>query len=87
MCISYVFYVGAVRYGQEILSAPSGFFTKLVPIVVQNFSDMFPELSARKEYVMSVIAGTIYTTSYYFQSVSQTLLSMFLVSSAISLIW
>jgi alanyl-tRNA synthetase len=46
----------AVRYGQEILGAPNGFFTKLVPIVVANFSDAFPELLAKKEYVMTVIA-------------------------------
>ena len=46
----------AVRYGQEILTAPSGFFTKLVPVVVANFSDMFPELLAKKDFVMSVIA-------------------------------
>ena len=46
----------AVRYGQEILTAPNGFFTKLVPVVVANFSDMFPELLAKKDFVMSVIA-------------------------------
>jgi alanyl-tRNA synthetase len=46
----------AVRYGQEILTAPSGFFTKLVPVVVDNFSDMFPELLVKKDFVMSVIA-------------------------------
>lgn len=46
----------AVRYGQEILTAPNGFFTKLVPVVVENFSDMFPELLAKKDFVMSVIA-------------------------------
>ena len=46
----------AVRYGQEILNAPAGFFTKLVPVVVANFSDMFPELLLKKEFVMSVIA-------------------------------
>lgn len=46
----------AVRYGQEILKGPAGFFTKLVPIVVERFSDAFPELGRRKDYVMSVIA-------------------------------
>ena len=46
----------AVRYGQEILTCPNGFFTKLVPVVVANFSDMFPELLTKKDYVMSVIA-------------------------------
>lgn len=46
----------AVRYGQEMLNAPAGFFTKLVPVVVANFSDMFPELRQREAYVMSVIA-------------------------------
>lgn len=46
----------AVRYGQEMLGAPSGFFTSLVNVVVENFSDVFPELKARQSYVMSVIA-------------------------------
>lgn len=46
----------AVRYGQEILNAPSGFFTKLVPVVVANFSDMFPELLVKKAFVMSIVA-------------------------------
>lgn len=45
----------AVRYGQEILKAPSGFFTSLVPIVVQNFSGAFPELLGRKDFVMGVL--------------------------------
>lgn len=45
----------AVRYGQEILGAPAGFFTSLVPIVVSRFSDFFPELSAKKDFVMSII--------------------------------
>ena len=35
---------------------PGGFFTKLVPVVVENFSDAFPELLAKKEFVMAVIA-------------------------------
>ena len=46
----------AVRYGQEILNAPAGFFTSLVPVVVENFSAAFPELLTRKELVMGVIA-------------------------------
>jgi alanyl-tRNA synthetase len=46
----------AVRYGQEMLNAPSGFFTKLVPVVVENFSEAFPELKQRMSYVMSVVA-------------------------------
>lgn len=46
----------AVRYGQEILGAPPGFFTRLVPVVVDNFSGFFQELRAKKDYVMSVIS-------------------------------
>ena len=46
----------AVRYGQEILNSPPGFFTELVPTVVANFSDAFPELLARKDLVMSIIS-------------------------------
>lgn len=45
----------AVRYGQEILHAPEGFFAKLVPVVVQYFSNAFPELSSRKEFVQNII--------------------------------
>ena len=46
----------AVRYGQEMLGAPAGFFAKLVPVVVKNFSDAFPELISRANFVISVIA-------------------------------
>lgn len=45
----------AVRYGQEMLGAPSGFFAKLVDVVVQNFGETFPELRQRQAYVKSVI--------------------------------
>eukprot|EP00604_Paraphysomonas_vestita_P001745 CAMPEP_0174822746 /NCGR_PEP_ID=MMETSP1107-20130205/18190_1 /TAXON_ID=36770 /ORGANISM="Paraphysomonas vestita, Strain GFlagA" /LENGTH=926 /DNA_ID=CAMNT_0016042605 /DNA_START=308 /DNA_END=3088 /DNA_ORIENTATION=- len=45
----------AVRYGQEILHAPAGFFTKLVPTVVERFSDAFPTLITSKDYTMGVI--------------------------------
>lgn len=46
----------AVRYGQEILGAPAGFFTQLVPVVVENFSVAFPELVGMQSFVMNVIA-------------------------------
>ncbi len=46
----------AVRYGQEMLNAPSGFFAKLVKTVVSNFSGAFPELLNREDFVRSVIA-------------------------------
>eukprot|EP01041_Mallomonas_annulata_P001725 gene1725-3341_t len=45
----------AVRYGQEILGAPAGFFTTLVSIVIQNFSNAFPELLTRKDLVRNII--------------------------------
>jgi alanyl-tRNA synthetase len=45
----------AVRYGQEILHAPAGFFTQLVPIVVEKFSDAFPSLIHSKDYTMGII--------------------------------
>ena len=36
------------------LGAPGGFFAKLVPVVVKNFSDAVPELLSRQEYVQMV---------------------------------
>jgi alanyl-tRNA synthetase len=46
----------AVRYGQEMLGAPGGFFASLVSVVVANFSDAFPELITRQEFVRQIIA-------------------------------
>lgn len=46
----------AVRYGQEILGGSEGFFTKLVPVVVSNFGNAFPELKARMEFVRNIIS-------------------------------
>mmetsp|Transcript_41057 Transcript_41057/g.41939 ORF Transcript_41057/g.41939 Transcript_41057/m.41939 type:complete len:1015 (+) Transcript_41057:17-3061(+) len=46
----------AVRYGQEILSAPAGFFTGLVPIVIEKFSEAYPELASRQDLVKSIIS-------------------------------
>ena len=45
----------AVRYGQEILNAPAGFFTTLVSIVVEKFSGAFPELLAKKDFVRNIL--------------------------------
>ena len=47
----------AVRYGQEILGAPNGFFASLVPVVVENFSSAFPELIPKKDFVIGVISS------------------------------
>jgi alanyl-tRNA synthetase len=46
----------AVRYGDEKLNAPRGFFSKLVPTVVENFKDAFPELVGKASFVQEVIA-------------------------------
>ena len=45
----------AVRYGQEILNAPAGFFTRLVPIVVTLFQDAFPNLLPAQELIMNIV--------------------------------
>ena len=45
----------AVRYGQEILGAPAGFFTKLVPVLVQTLGNFFPSLKAKQAYVEAVL--------------------------------
>ena len=46
----------AVRYGQEILGAPAGFFTQLTPLVVNAFQDIYPELKSSQAYVMSILS-------------------------------
>jgi alanyl-tRNA synthetase len=45
----------AVRYGQEILHAPAGFFTKLVPQVVAMMETPFPGMAAKQGFVMGVV--------------------------------
>ena len=45
----------AVRYGQEILKGPAGFFTQLTPVVVENFKEAFPEIEGKMKHVMSVL--------------------------------
>ena len=46
----------AVWFGQTFLGAPKGFFHTLVPTVVGILSGPFPELAAKQEHVMSVLA-------------------------------
>eukprot|EP01133_Synstelium_polycarpum_P018805 gene18805-22496_t len=45
----------AVRYGNQKLNAPSGFFHKLVGIVVEHFGTFYPELKKRPEHIISVL--------------------------------
>eukprot|EP00931_Biecheleriopsis_adriatica_P051810 TRINITY_DN30089_c0_g1_i1.p1 TRINITY_DN30089_c0_g1~~TRINITY_DN30089_c0_g1_i1.p1 ORF type:complete len:1092 (+),score=273.24 TRINITY_DN30089_c0_g1_i1:33-3278(+) len=46
----------AVRYGRQKLSAPPGFFSKLVPAVVTCLSPAYPELAAAAERVQAVLS-------------------------------
>mmetsp|Transcript_4481 Transcript_4481/g.5128 ORF Transcript_4481/g.5128 Transcript_4481/m.5128 type:complete len:975 (-) Transcript_4481:141-3065(-) len=45
----------AVRYGRQNLGADLGFFSKLVPKLVEIMGGTFPELIERKDYIISVI--------------------------------
>jgi len=45
----------AVRYGRQILKAKSGFFSQLVPVVVEHMSAFFPELKKRASEVTEVL--------------------------------
>jgi alanyl-tRNA synthetase len=45
----------AVRYGRQVLSAKPGFFSALVPTVVENFGDAFPELKKNPQRVVEII--------------------------------
>ncbi|GMI38648.1 hypothetical protein TrCOL_g12779 [Triparma columacea] len=44
-----------VRYGQQILEADRGFFAKLIPIVVETFSEAYPELKAKEKDIIEII--------------------------------
>mmetsp|Transcript_20229 Transcript_20229/g.34859 ORF Transcript_20229/g.34859 Transcript_20229/m.34859 type:complete len:985 (+) Transcript_20229:91-3045(+) len=44
-----------VRYGQQVLGGPPGFFHQLVPVVVGLMKGAFPELEGRQAFVMDVI--------------------------------
>ena len=45
----------AVRYGQQVLGAPRGFFSSLVPDLVAHMGDAFPELRAKQAFVREVL--------------------------------
>eukprot|EP00824_Muranothrix_gubernata_P010619 TRINITY_DN23711_c0_g1_i1.p1 TRINITY_DN23711_c0_g1~~TRINITY_DN23711_c0_g1_i1.p1 ORF type:complete len:963 (+),score=243.67 TRINITY_DN23711_c0_g1_i1:171-2891(+) len=45
----------AVRYGREILKAPRGFFSRLVPYVVETVGEAFPELRGGEKRAREVI--------------------------------
>jgi alanyl-tRNA synthetase len=45
----------AVRYGRQMLGAKTGFFSDLVPTVVQHFGDAFPELRKNPEKVQAIL--------------------------------
>lgn len=45
----------AVRYAQQKLGAKVGFFSALVPVVVENFGEAFPELRGKAAFVQEVL--------------------------------
>lgn len=45
----------AVRYGWDKLQLREPFLYKLLPVLSEQFKDVFPEIEAQKEYVTSVI--------------------------------
>jgi len=45
----------ATRYGQQILKAEPGFFSTLVPVVVETFGEAFPELIKNQDTILEII--------------------------------
>ncbi|KMT06835.1 hypothetical protein BVRB_7g159900 [Beta vulgaris subsp. vulgaris] len=46
----------AVRYGSEVLGAKDGFFSGLVPTLVNLMCDVFPELKQQEKHIKDIIA-------------------------------
>ncbi|XP_057534193.1 alanine--tRNA ligase-like [Amaranthus tricolor] len=47
----------AVRYGSEVLNAKEGFFSGLVPTLVNLMGDVFPELKQHEKHIKDIIAA------------------------------
>ena len=45
----------ATRYGQQILKCEPGFFAKLIPVVVDTFSETYPELRQQQDTILEII--------------------------------
>ncbi len=45
----------AIRYGYSFLGFTEPFMTKLVPLLADQFADVFPELDAQRDFVATVI--------------------------------
>eukprot|EP00532_Pseudo-nitzschia_australis_P002979 CAMPEP_0168199072 /NCGR_PEP_ID=MMETSP0139_2-20121125/22175_1 /TAXON_ID=44445 /ORGANISM="Pseudo-nitzschia australis, Strain 10249 10 AB" /LENGTH=973 /DNA_ID=CAMNT_0008123931 /DNA_START=75 /DNA_END=2996 /DNA_ORIENTATION=+ len=45
----------AVRYGRQNLGAELGFFSKLVPKLVEIMGDTFPEIREKQDYIISIV--------------------------------
>jgi len=45
----------AVRYGRQVLKGKSGFFSTLVPTLIEHMKDAFPEITKHVDHVISVI--------------------------------
>ena len=44
-----------VRYGRQMLGAKTGFFSQLVPVVVESMGDAFPELRKHPQRVIDIL--------------------------------
>eukprot|EP00560_Eucampia_antarctica_P004332 CAMPEP_0197837928 /NCGR_PEP_ID=MMETSP1437-20131217/33824_1 /TAXON_ID=49252 ORGANISM="Eucampia antarctica, Strain CCMP1452" /NCGR_SAMPLE_ID=MMETSP1437 /ASSEMBLY_ACC=CAM_ASM_001096 /LENGTH=475 /DNA_ID=CAMNT_0043445399 /DNA_START=67 /DNA_END=1492 /DNA_ORIENTATION=+ len=45
----------ATRYGQQVLKCEPGFFSKLIPVVVDTFGDSYPELIKQKDTIIEIV--------------------------------
>lgn len=45
----------AVRFGRQMMDAPKGFMSEMVPAVVESLGDAFPELKERQAHVQEIL--------------------------------